>query len=222
MVGAKRKDIGLGGYPDVSLLGARDVARQAKAKIVEGIDPVAEKKAARAALIIQQKSGMTFEAAVTDYLGSNKLDGLTNAKHRAQWEATLLTYAVPFLGKKRLSDITVKHVKDALDPIWTTKHETARRVRMRIEAVLTWTKVAGHLVGENPARWKGNLKRDAAEVQGVRRQRKPSRAALGRRCALACRPHQKSRARGEGAVLSDTHDISVRGSQRSSLARDRS
>ena len=157
VVGAKRKDIGLGGYPDVSLLGARDVARQAKAKIVEGIDPVAEKKAARAALIIQQKSGMTFEAAVTDYLGSNKLDGLTNAKHRAQWEATLLTYAVPFLGKKRLSDITVKHVKDALDPIWTTKHETARRVRMRIEAVLTWTKVAGHLVGENPARWKGNL-----------------------------------------------------------------
>ena len=157
VVGAKRKDIGLGGYPDVSLLDAREGARQAKAKIVEGIDPVAEKKSARAALIIQQKSGMTFEAAVKDYLASNKLDGLTNAKHRAQWDSTLRTYAVPYLGQKRLSEITVKHVKDALDPIWTTKHETARRVRMRVEAVLTWATVAGHLIGENPARWKGNL-----------------------------------------------------------------
>jgi integrase len=157
VVGAKRKDIGLGGYPDVSLLDAREGGRVAKAKIADGIDPVAEKRAARAALIAQQKSGMTFEMAVTDYLASNKLDALTNAKHRAQWEATLRTYAVPFLGHKRLSEITVRHVKEVLDPIWTTKHETAKRVRMRIEAVLTWATVGGHLVGANPARWKGNL-----------------------------------------------------------------
>ena len=157
MVGAKRKDIGLGGYPDVSLQDARERAREAKSKVANGIDPVAERKAVQATLIAQQKVGMTFEKAVEEYLASNKLDGLTNVKHRAQWGSTLHTYAVPHLGQMCLADITAKDVKDALDPIWSDKHETATRVRMRIEAVMNWASASGHHVGVNPARWKGNL-----------------------------------------------------------------
>lgn len=156
-VGAKRKDIGLGGYPDVPLLQARERARDAKAKIAEGVDPVTEKRAARAALVAQQKAGMTFQEAVETYLASNKLDALTNEKHRAQWGSTLRTYALPHIGNMRLADITTKDVKAALDPIWTDKHETATRVRTRIETVLNWATASGHLIGENPARWKGNL-----------------------------------------------------------------
>lgn len=156
-VGTRRKDIGLGGYPDVGLQDARQGAREAKTKVAGGLDPVTVKRAARAALVAQQKAGMTFSEAVDHYLGSNKLDGLTNDKHRAQWGSTLRTYAVPHLGQKRLSDISANDVKATLDPIWTEKHETATRVRMRIEAVLTWATVAGHRVGDNPARWKGNL-----------------------------------------------------------------
>ena len=156
-VGAKRKDIGIGGYPDVGLQDARLRAREIKAKIISGIDPVQERKAAREALIAQQKSGLTFEDAVDSYLMSSRLDGLSNIKHRAQWGSTLRAYAVPHIGSIRVSEITSKNIKAVLDPIWADKHETATRVRMRIEAVLTWATVSGHRTGENPARWKGNL-----------------------------------------------------------------
>ena len=156
-VGAKRKDIGIGGYPDVGLQDARLKARELKAKIISGIDPVQERKAAREALIAQQKSGLTFEDAVDSYLMSSRLDGLSNYKHRAQWGSTLRAYAVPHIGSIRVSEITSKNIKAVLDPIWADKHETATRVRMRIEAVLTWATVSGHRTGENPARWKGNL-----------------------------------------------------------------
>lgn len=157
LVKGKRRDIGLGGFPDVPLVEARNLARESKESIRAGADPVEERIAARRRAKVEILQGLTFSEAVNDYLGSNKLDGLTNDKHRAQWGSTLRTYAIPHIGHMRLSDITAIDVKAALDPIWAEKHETATRVRMRIETVLTWATVAGHRNGENPARWKGNL-----------------------------------------------------------------
>ena len=92
------------------------------------------------------------------FLETGKLEKFKNTKHRDQWRSTLMTYAVPVLGEKRLQDIAPGDVKAALDPIWMTKNETATRVRGRIERVLAWATVAGHRSGENPARWKDNLK----------------------------------------------------------------
>lgn len=155
-VGTKRRDIGLGGYPDVSLAQARERGREARDMIRRGIDPVEQRKAARAALTAQQKRGLTFAAAVDRYC-SAKLGELRNDKHRAQWRATLDTYAAPALGDLLVGDIAVSDVQRALEPIWTTKTETASRLRGRIEAVLAWATVAGHRTGDNPARWKGNL-----------------------------------------------------------------
>ena len=157
LIGAKRRSIGLGGYPAVSLADAIRKAREAKDKIQVGIDPVEERKAARAALAAQQARGLTFNSAVDRYLTA-KLDGFKNAKHRAQWEMTLKTYAGPELGPLLVSDIAVHDVLRVLEPIWRTKTETARRLRGRIEAVLSWATVAGHRTGDNPARWAGNLK----------------------------------------------------------------
>lgn len=156
-VGDKRREIGLGGFPDVTLAMARERARDAKDKIRQGVDPVEERKAARAALTVAQRRGLSFADAVDRYLDA-KLDAFSNAKHRQQWRNTLESYALPELGKMLVQDITVQDVLRVLEPIWQTTTETASRLRGRIEAVISWATVAGHRTGDNPARWAGNLK----------------------------------------------------------------
>lgn len=156
-VGALRRDIGLGGFPTVTLSQARDKAREARDKIERGIDPIEERKATKAALIAAQNRGLTFADAVDKALAA-KLDAFKNPKHRQQWENTLATYATPDLGKMLVQDITTQDVLRVLQPIWMDKTETASRLRGRIEAVLSWATVAGHRTGDNPARWAGNLK----------------------------------------------------------------
>jgi integrase len=152
-----RTEIGLGGYPSVTLAQAREKAREARDKIERGINPVAERKTVKASLSAAHDRGLTFAEAVTRYLAV-KLDGFRNAKHRQQWENTLATYALPHLGKMMVQDIEVRDVLRVLQPHWTDKTETASRLRGRIEAVLSWATVAGHRSGDNPARWAGNLK----------------------------------------------------------------
>jgi len=156
-VGGKRREIGLGGFPDVSLAQARERAREAKDQIRSGIDPVEQRRAIRAKLAADQKRGMTFAEATDECLAA-KLDAFQNTKHRQQWVNTLNTYAMPELGKLRVDDITTQDILRVLQPIWQTKTETASRLRGRIESVLSWATVAGHRSGDNPARWAGNLK----------------------------------------------------------------
>lgn len=156
-VGAKRRDIGLGGYPTIPLALAREKAREARAKIEAGIDPVEERQVAKRSLILAQKRGMTFATAVDRYLAFN-LDEFSNDKHRKQWRATLENHAMPQLGDMQLQEITMQDVLRVLQPIWTGTTETATRLRGRMEAVLSWATVAGHRTGDNPARWAGNLK----------------------------------------------------------------
>jgi len=157
LVGGKRREIGLGGFPDVPLADARQAAREAKAKIQNGVDPVEERKAARASLAATQRRGLTFRDAVDRYLAA-KLDAFKNAKHRDQWRNMLETYAIPELGSTLTGEIATQDVLRVLEPIWREKTETASRLRGRIEAVLSWATVAGHRTGDNPARWAGNLK----------------------------------------------------------------
>ena len=70
---------------------------------------------------------------------------------------SLKTYASPVLGTLPVRAITTALVMRVIEPLWTTKSETASRVRGRIEAVLDWAKVRGYRDGENPARLKGHL-----------------------------------------------------------------
>jgi integrase len=157
LVGARRRDIGLGSFPSVTLAQARDKAREARDKIGRGIDPVEERKAVKATLAAAQGRGLTFDKATERYLAA-KLDAFKNAKHRQQWQNTLAQYAAPVLGKMMVQDIAVQDVLRVLQPLWAGKTETASRLRGRIESVLSWATVAGHRTGDNPARWAGNLK----------------------------------------------------------------
>lgn len=155
-IGGKRRHIGLGSFPTVTLAMARDIAREAFLKIRAGIDPIEERKAAQSALVAAQKRGLTFAQAMEKYLAV-KLAEFDNNKHRKQWRATLDRYAAPALGNMFVADLSVQDVLRVLEPIWQEKTETASRLRGRIEAVLSWATVAGHREGDNPARWKGNL-----------------------------------------------------------------
>lgn len=157
LIGGRRRDIGLGGYPTVTLAQARDKAREARDKVERGIDPVEERKAAKARLIEARRKGMLFRDAVDTALAA-KLDAFRNEKHRAQWRSTLDRYALPEIGALPVGEVDTAAVLRCLQPIWATKTETASRLRGRIEAVLSWATVAGHRTGDNPARWAGNLK----------------------------------------------------------------
>jgi integrase len=158
MIGAKRRNIGLGAFPDVSLADARIKAKAARAKIEQGVDPIVERKLARLALLASQKPVLTFDMAAEEFMTSKKLAEFRNEKHAKQWRATLKTYASPIIGAKAVDQIVLSDILDVLKPIWGTKNETASRLRARIEAVLSWATVSGHRSGDNPARWAGNLK----------------------------------------------------------------
>lgn len=148
IIRGKRREIGLGSFPVVTLAEAREAALENKRLAFKGGDPLAERRRTREIL--------TFAEAVERYLAA-KLHEFRNEKHRKQWRATLDTYARPFLGDTPVQAIGVRDVLRVIEPIWKAKTETASRLRGRIESVLSWATVAGHREGPNPARWKGNL-----------------------------------------------------------------
>ena len=156
LVGDKRRHIGLGGYPTVTLAQARDRAREMRELVLKGIDPVEKRREAARDLKIRQASRKTFEEVAQAFIAYQE-HSWKNTKHRKQWSSTLEAYAYPILGQMPVDAITEQSVIAVLEPIWTLKTETASRLRGRIESILDWARVRGHRVGDNPARWKGHL-----------------------------------------------------------------
>lgn len=156
MVGGKRRDMGLGGFPSVTLGGARERARDARDKIDKGFDPIEVRRTAKAALRAEDAKLVTFEDAAKAYMAAHE-SSWRNAKHREQWRNTLKGLAYPHLGKLAVRHIEVAHVLAVLEPIWRERTETANRLRGRIELVLDWATARGYREGLNPARWKGHL-----------------------------------------------------------------
>lgn len=155
-LGGRRRDMGLGTYPAVTLAQAREKGRQAREQLDAGLDPIAERRKARSALLAQAAKAVTFEDAARTLIDA-KSPEWRSAKHSAQWTATLKAYAHPVIGRMVVSDIEVSHILKILRPIWTTRTETATRLRTRIEAVLDWATASGLRSGPNPARWRGHL-----------------------------------------------------------------
>jgi integrase len=164
----KAREMGLGSLRKVSLAEARSKAAECH-KLLDGHqDPIEHRKAQRAAAALGGAKTMTFKEAAAKYVAMRS-KGLKNAKHAAQWGTTLATYAEPVLGSLPVRDITTGLVHQVLEPIWTTKPETAGRVRGRIEKVLGWAKVNGYREGENPARWRDNLDQLLPKLSEVRK-----------------------------------------------------
>lgn len=147
---------GIGPLHTVGLKDARERAAALRLMRRDGKDPIAEREMAEAASAVGKARAMTFEKAAAAFIASHE-KGWKNAKHSAQWEATLKNYVYPIFGKVDVQEIDNSLVMRVLEPIWTTVPETASRVRGRIESVMDWAKVRGHRSGDNPARWRGNL-----------------------------------------------------------------
>lgn len=167
-VAGKRRDIGLGGFPSVTLAGAREAARHARRKIKQGIDPVDEAKALRGALAASRAADMTFSDAANAFIAA-KAPEWSNLKHATQWTNTIAKYVEPIIGNVYVRDIETAHVSKVLEPIWLTTNETASRLRGRIESILDWATVRGYRKGENPARWRGHLDHILAKPSKVQK-----------------------------------------------------
>ena len=152
----KRRNYGLGGYPDVTLAQARERAREIKDSLYRGIDPIAERRAAEDARRAADAKRLTFADAARQCHAA-KADEFRSEKHRRDWLTSLQTHANPSIGDIPVADIELAHILAVLKPIWQERTETATRVRQRIERVLAWATVSGYREGENPARWSGNL-----------------------------------------------------------------
>jgi integrase len=156
MVAGKRSDMGLGSYPTVTLAGAKEAARAARAKINAGVNPIEERRSMKSALAAARASAQTFQHCAEAYIAA-KEPGWKNAKHGDQWRNTLAAYAYPVIGKLLVRDVAQEHIMKILEPMWTTKTETMTRLRGRIESVLDWAIARRYRNGDNPARWKGHL-----------------------------------------------------------------
>lgn len=156
MKAKKRRDMGLGPLHILPLADARQKAADCRKQLLDGLDPLAEKEAARKAAQIEAAKAMTFKACAEAYIEAHAA-GWKNAKHGDQWRNTLATYAYPVFGDLPVHGVDTGLVMKVLEPIWSTKTETASRLRGRIESVLGWATVRGHRRGDNPARWRGHL-----------------------------------------------------------------
>jgi integrase len=156
MIDKRARKMGLGDFELVSLKKAREKRTAAYALVKDGIDPIDERAARLSAQAAQKAMALTFKECAEGYIEAHKA-GWKNAKHAAQWTATLETYAYPTIGKLQVQDIETVHIEKILRPIWNEKTETASRVRGRIEKVLDRAKALGLRSGDNPARWTGHL-----------------------------------------------------------------
>lgn len=152
----KRRRMGLGSYPAVSLAEARDRARLARSLIRSGIDPIDQRASNKETIVAAAAKSLTFAKAAEKFIAAHE-DSWSNAKHRLQWVSTIGTYANPIIGQLPVAAIEQRHILQILNPIWRSKTETASRLRGRIEQVLNWAKVQGLRDGPNPARWRDHL-----------------------------------------------------------------
>lgn len=148
--------MGLGSFPDVSIAEARENATDLRKMVRGGTDPLQAKQERTASNLAVKAKAVTFDWCTEQYINAHK-SGWKNAKHVDQWTNTLAAYAKPIIGALAVDKIDTAHVMKILEPIWSTKSETASRLRGRIESVLDWATTRKFRAGENPARWKGHL-----------------------------------------------------------------
>lgn len=170
-IAKRRREMGLGGYPKLTLAKARLQRDFHRKQVKVGIDPLEVKRAATEQAVENRRQSktleMTFKRCAEAYIGQ-KEHGWSSHKHGQQWRNTLTTYAYPVIGELPVAHIDTQEVLEILQPIWLNKTETATRVRNRIELVLDYAGALKYRTGDNPARWRGNLANLLASPSKIR------------------------------------------------------
>jgi hypothetical protein len=143
----KTTDLGLGSVKDVSLKDARRKVEPLRKALADGLDPRS----------VRLKEEIPNFGDFADRYITSMRPGWRNVRHAKQWEMTLTKY-VGSLRPKPVNEIDTEDIVEVLKPLWLRIPETAQRLRGRIEAILDAAKATNLRTGENPARWKGNLK----------------------------------------------------------------
>lgn len=152
----KHREMGLGAVHTVNLTDARSKAKDCRAMLLSGKDPLEARNTGKLADALERAKMITFDQCAAAYIAAHR-GGWKNAKHATQWENTLATYAGPIIGALPVAAVDTALVVKVLSPIWQGKTETATRLRGRIESILDWATVSKFRVGENPSRWRGHL-----------------------------------------------------------------
>jgi integrase len=169
--GTKYRDFGMGSLSTLSLSDARERARLLRQKRLDGVDLVEERQIARASAM----PVVTFVKVADQWLDAKRLEW--KPAHRQSQASRLRDYVHPKIGKLPVGSVTVAHVTDVLTDVWQSHPSTGALIRMQLEQILDFAKVAGHRTGENPARWEGHLKHVFGKTAKLR---KAKRAAEGK------------------------------------------
>ena len=158
---------------EVGLADARAAARAARTLLAKGINPLEERRRQHddAAALAAGKATIPTFGKVADEFIASQAEGFRNSKHIAQWQMTLGDAYCGSIRPKPVNEVTTEDVLTILNPIWLTKHETASRVRGRIERVLNYAKIKGWRSGENPATWRGHLENVLTKGKSLKLQR---------------------------------------------------
>jgi integrase len=159
--------MGLGSLELVTLAEARDKALLCRKMLLDGKDPLEERRSDRAQTLLAATATMTFRECAKRYIEAHG-KGWKNGKHRQQWRNTLETYAYPVIGELSVAAIDTSLIMQIVEPLWigstddqgnpvSPKTETASRLRGRLESILDWATARNYRTGENPARWRGHL-----------------------------------------------------------------
>ena len=157
----KRREMGLGSYPNVGLAEVRTKTLRCRRQLVAGVDPIEARRA-------EPERIPTFTSCAARYIRAHR-QGWRTVKHARQWVRTLKTYARPVIGTKRVDAIVTEDILKILSSIWTTKTETAKRVQKRIENILDFAAAHQYRDPLNPARWRGHLDKLLPKPSRVRK-----------------------------------------------------
>ena len=165
-----RREMGLGSFNYVSLAQARQHAIEGKRLVINGKDPIEERKKEQIKVQLKQTRNMTFKEIAEACIAA-KAPEWKSAKHSQQWNNSLEAHAFPIIGELPISDISTDLILRVLEPIWITKAETASRIRQRIETIWDYGKARNYVSGENPARLRGHLDKILSKTAKVKRVR---------------------------------------------------
>jgi integrase len=151
-----RHEMGLGPTHTISLKAARERAHAVRLLLLDGIDPLAQKRALREQRVLEAAKNINFATLTAQYISSHEAKW-KDPRHQRKFLAGMRAYVYPTIGNMPVAMIDETLVLKCLEPIWRTKTETASRLRSRIEAILDYATAAKLRKGDNPARWAGNL-----------------------------------------------------------------
>lgn len=161
------RHMGLGGFAIVSLAEARQRAQDARKLLLDDIDPLKNRHTRQAESRARAARSITFKKCAEEFIASQEASW-KNSDHRRQWRSTLERYVYPVLGDLPVAEIDGALMLRVLEPIWSSKPETASRLRGRIESILSRATALEYRTGENPARWRGNLEHLLSDRKKVR------------------------------------------------------